>query len=387
MLQKLGVTPVSLPGGEIFPALQSGAIDGAEWVGPYNDLALGFYQVCRYYYSPGYHEPGPALQLIVNEQAWRSLTPELQAIVRSAADAATTDMYAEYTAQSGPALRTLVQKHGVIVRSLPEDVLIACGEKSNEVLNEIHAGDTSPNRIVRRIIEDFLAFRKDVIPWTRVGEQAFVNARRLPFEFKLQVATSGRAPPIRYRYVFAARDSPLVRYSFLASLGFRREQVLQVVLVGTRLVRRRSVEQVAEIVRHRRAGRCRRSARAARVFLQWRCVREQPVRQVRRESRHRPEQAEPDHLQRDERHHALVDVERREHLPGHAAQVEQRESKGRRQEARLQVHADHHAEPDRIDPHLDQRRRRDRHDDEDDLERVEEETRGRRSPASRRAPP
>jgi TRAP-type mannitol/chloroaromatic compound transport system substrate-binding protein len=166
--------------------LQSGAIDGAEWVGPYNDLALGFYQVCRYYYSPGYHEPGPALQLIVNEQAWRSLTPELQAIVRTAADAATTDMYAEYTAQSGPALRTLVQKHGVIVRSLPEDVLIACGEKSNEVLNEIHAGDTSPNRIVRRIIEDFLAFRQDVVPWTRVGEQAFVNARRLPFEFKLK---------------------------------------------------------------------------------------------------------------------------------------------------------------------------------------------------------
>ncbi len=106
--------------------------------------------------------------------------------MRTAADAATTDMYAEYTAQSGPALRTLVQKHGVIVRSLPEDVLIACGEKSNEVLNEIHAADTSPNRIVRRIIEDFLAFRQDVVPWTRVGEQAFVNARRLPFEFKLK---------------------------------------------------------------------------------------------------------------------------------------------------------------------------------------------------------
>jgi TRAP-type mannitol/chloroaromatic compound transport system substrate-binding protein len=186
VLQKLGVTPVSLPGGEIFPALQSGAIDGAEWVGPYNDLALGFYQVCRYYYSPGYHEPGPALQLTVNEQAWRSLPSDLQAIVRAAADAATTDMYAEYTARSGPALRTLVQKHGVTVRSLPEDVLIACGEKSNEVLNEIHAGDTSPNRIVRRIIEDFLAFRKDVMPWTRVGEQAFVNARRLPFAFELK---------------------------------------------------------------------------------------------------------------------------------------------------------------------------------------------------------
>jgi Bacterial extracellular solute-binding protein, family 7 len=99
VLQKLGVTPVSLPGGEIFPALQSGAIDGAEWIGPYNDLALGFYQVCRHYYSPGYHEPGPMLQLTVNEQAWRTLDAELQAIVRTAADAATRDVMAEYNAR------------------------------------------------------------------------------------------------------------------------------------------------------------------------------------------------------------------------------------------------------------------------------------------------
>ena len=186
VLQKLGVTPVTLPGGEIFPALQSGAIDAAEWIGPYNDLALGFYQVCKYYYSPGYHEAGPNLQLMINERAWGSLTPDLQAIVRTAAEAATRDMLAEYNARSGPALRALVKDHGVRVLPLPEEVLMACGEKSNEVLNEIHAADTSPNRIVRRIIEDFLAFRKDIIPWTRVGEQAYLNARRLPFEFGLR---------------------------------------------------------------------------------------------------------------------------------------------------------------------------------------------------------
>jgi TRAP-type mannitol/chloroaromatic compound transport system substrate-binding protein len=63
---------------------------------------------------------------------------------------------------------------------------MACGEKANEVLNEIHASDNSANRIVQRIIEDFLAFRADILPWTRVGEQAFMNARRLPFEFKLK---------------------------------------------------------------------------------------------------------------------------------------------------------------------------------------------------------
>jgi len=186
VLQKLGVTPVSLPGGEIFPALQSGAIDAAEWVGPYNDLALGFYQVCKYYYSHGYHEPGATLQLMINEQAWQSLTPELQDIVKTAASAATRDMLAEYNARSGPALRTLVEKHGVLVRGLPEEVLMACGEKSNEVLNEIYESDMSPKHIVRRIIEDFLAFRKEIIPWTRIGEQAYVNARRLPFAFGLK---------------------------------------------------------------------------------------------------------------------------------------------------------------------------------------------------------
>ena len=186
VLQKLGVTPVSLPGGEIFPALQSGAIDAAEWIGPYNDLALGFYQVCRYYYSPGYHEPGPNVQLMINERAWQSLAPDLQAIVRSACATATRDMLAEYNARSGPALRTLVKDHGVTVRALPEEILMACGEKANEVLNEIYAADASPNRIVRRIIEDFLAFRKEIIPWTRVGEQAYLNARRLPFEFRLK---------------------------------------------------------------------------------------------------------------------------------------------------------------------------------------------------------
>jgi TRAP-type mannitol/chloroaromatic compound transport system substrate-binding protein len=186
VLAKLGVTPVTLPGGEIFPALQSGAIDAAEWIGPYNDLALGFYQVCRYYYSPGYHEPGPSLQLLINEKAWQSLTPDLQLMVKTAADAATRDMLAEYNARSGPALRTLVKDHGVIVRPFPEEVLMACGRASNDVLNEIHAGDTSPNRIVKRIIEDFLAFRAEVMPWTRIGEQAYLNARRLPFEFRLK---------------------------------------------------------------------------------------------------------------------------------------------------------------------------------------------------------
>ena len=182
ILTKLGATPVVLPGGELFAALQSGAIDGAEWIGPYNDLALGFYQVCKWYYAPGYHEPGAALQLMVNEEAWQSLEPDLQAIVRVAAQAAYDDTLAEYNARSGPALLSLIEDHGVNLRPLPDDILVACGEAANEVLNELYEEGED---IQRRIIEDFLQFRSLVKPWTRIGEQAFLNARRLKFEFGL----------------------------------------------------------------------------------------------------------------------------------------------------------------------------------------------------------
>ncbi len=182
VLRKLGVTPVVLPGGEIYPALQSGTIDGAEWVGPYNDLSLGFYQVCKYYYSHGYHEPGAGEELMVNEKAWSTLPNDLKEIVRAAAGVANEDILAEFNAYSGPALRALVQEHGVQVKPLPDSVLMAVGEKSNEVLNELYAeGD----EIVRKIIEDFMRFRSDILPWTRIGELAFTNARRLPFDFKL----------------------------------------------------------------------------------------------------------------------------------------------------------------------------------------------------------
>mgnify|MGYP001286023814 CR=1 FL=1 len=92
-------------------------------------------------------------------------------------------MLAEYNARSGPALRSLVQEHGVQVKALPEDILLACGRAANEVLNEVYEDGTP---IVRRIVEDFLAFRKDILPWTRISEQAFMNARRLPFEFGLK---------------------------------------------------------------------------------------------------------------------------------------------------------------------------------------------------------
>ncbi len=179
--RKLGATVVTLPGGEIFQALQSGALDGAEWVGPYNDLSLGFYQVAKYYYSPGYHEPGTALQMMVNKPAYDALPDDLKAILAHAATAANDDIYAEYVANSGPALRALVQRHGVQLRIVPRQILMAMGDAANELLADVAGIDD----LSRRIVESYLAYRAAVVPWTTVGELQFLKSRELPFPHAL----------------------------------------------------------------------------------------------------------------------------------------------------------------------------------------------------------
>ncbi|MBI1207806.1 MAG: twin-arginine translocation signal domain-containing protein [Azospirillum sp.] len=179
IMTKLGATVVALPAGEIFQAMQSGALDAAEWVGPYNDLSFGLYQVAQYYYSPGFQEPGAGLQLTVNKAKYDALPDDLKTIIKVAAQSANDNMYGEYCARSGPALATLVNQHKVQIRSLPREVLIAMGNTANEVLLEIMEKDA----ITRRVAESYLQYRNAVVPWTRVGEQAFLSARQLPFAF------------------------------------------------------------------------------------------------------------------------------------------------------------------------------------------------------------
>jgi len=105
VLKRAGGTPVSLPGGEIYTSLQSGAIDATEWVGPYNDLAFGFYKVAKFYYYPGWHEPGTTLEAIINKKAFEELPRDLQSIVVNACKVANQDMLAEYTARNNDALQ------------------------------------------------------------------------------------------------------------------------------------------------------------------------------------------------------------------------------------------------------------------------------------------
>jgi TRAP-type mannitol/chloroaromatic compound transport system substrate-binding protein len=173
VLARAGGTPVSLPGGELFTSLQSGAIDATEWVGPYNDLAFGLYKAAKYYYYPGWHEPGTTLECMVNKQAFDALPGELQIIVSNAARVANQDMYAEYIARNNQALETLVEEHQVEVRKLPDPVLARLRDLSAQVVEEIAAQDA----LSKRVYESFQRFRQQATQWSNISQRADLNAR------------------------------------------------------------------------------------------------------------------------------------------------------------------------------------------------------------------
>jgi TRAP-type mannitol/chloroaromatic compound transport system substrate-binding protein len=173
VLQRLGGTPVSLPGGEIFPSLKSGAIDATEWVGPYNDLAFGLYKAAKYYYYPGWHEPGTTLEAFINQKAFEALPEDLQSIVLNACKVANGDVLAELTAQNNEALQTLIHKHKVELRKFPDDVLAQLKKVSDEVVAEIAKKDA----LSKKVYESFKRFRDQVTQWHDVSERAYLNAR------------------------------------------------------------------------------------------------------------------------------------------------------------------------------------------------------------------
>lgn len=173
VLKKVGGTPVNLPGGEIFTALQTGTIDATEFVGPYNDLAFGLHKAAKYYYYPGWHEPGSAMELVINKDAFEKLPADLQLIVRSATRQANADMLDEFTALNNDALGTLVNDHNVQLRPLPNDVLAALRSASDETLKEVAATDA----MSQKVYDSFINFRKKVSAWHKVSENAYVEAR------------------------------------------------------------------------------------------------------------------------------------------------------------------------------------------------------------------
>ena len=173
VMQRAGVTQITLPASEIFTSLQTGAIDAAEWVGPYNDVSLGLHKAAKYYYYPGWHEPGPMLQLIINKDAWETLPDDLQSIVGLACQAINLDMQAEYNYGNAMALQQLKSDANVEIRPFPDDVIALLHELSMEAINDLSAKDEWSARLQK----SFFDFLKISAENQRISEQAFLNAR------------------------------------------------------------------------------------------------------------------------------------------------------------------------------------------------------------------
>lgn len=172
-LERLGATPVTLPPGDIFQALQSGTVDAAEWVGPWNDLAFGLHKVARYYYLPAFHEPGPALDAVVNREAFAALPEDLQAIVRAACDAIAHQTNSDFLYHNIDAFQRLGSEFEVEVRSLPEAVIPELGQATREVLEQIMADDD----LAHRVGESYLAFLRRATVYASAMEEKMLAQR------------------------------------------------------------------------------------------------------------------------------------------------------------------------------------------------------------------
>lgn len=179
VLSSIGATIVNLPGGELLQALQTGAIDALEWIGPSSDLAFGFHKVARYYYYPGWQEPSGIFDCFVNMDEWNKLEPEFQAMIEAATQAANGYVLNQLAAQNPPALRTLVNDHKVEMRRFSDETLTRLAEASGEVINDLASQDP----LSRELLDSILKFRADVLGTTSVQEQAVLIARSLDYKF------------------------------------------------------------------------------------------------------------------------------------------------------------------------------------------------------------
>jgi TRAP-type mannitol/chloroaromatic compound transport system substrate-binding protein len=167
---KLGLVPQQLAAGDIYPSLEKGTIDAAEWVGPYDDEKLGFVKVAKYYYYPGWWEGGAQPHLLVNLDKWNALPKNYQAIVQAAAQEAGVWMTAKYDVLNPQALKRLVAS-GALLRPFPQEVMEASYKSANEIYAEIAATNTH----FKKLLDSLTAFRSDSYQWMQVAELGFDN--------------------------------------------------------------------------------------------------------------------------------------------------------------------------------------------------------------------
>ena len=154
VMRKVGVTTVNTPPQEIFTALSTGVVDAAEFVGPWNDLALGLFKVAPWYYMPAFHEPGPGLECIANLEFWENLAPDLQAVIRAASAATAEETTADYAFHNARVLASLVREHPEIkIAAFPADVVAALGTAAKEAIADYPAGDPMSERIHERYFQ------------------------------------------------------------------------------------------------------------------------------------------------------------------------------------------------------------------------------------------
>ncbi|MBE9114764.1 TRAP transporter substrate-binding protein [Lusitaniella coriacea LEGE 07157] len=170
VMSRLGVTVQNLPGGEIYVALERGAIDAAEWVGPYDDEKLGLNKVAPFYYYPGWWEPGPTLDVLVNRNQWDSLPREYQAIFQAAAKDANLTMLAKYNALNRTAFQSL-KGDGTKFVQYSQDIMQA----AQEAALELYADNSGKNPAFKEVYEQWKSFREEAILWNEINELSFTN--------------------------------------------------------------------------------------------------------------------------------------------------------------------------------------------------------------------
>jgi TRAP-type mannitol/chloroaromatic compound transport system substrate-binding protein len=174
-MRKLGVNVVTLPPGEIGPALTSGAVDAAEWVGPWNDRAFGLYKVAKYYYVPAFHEPGPGLEITVSREQYEALPANLQRIVAVAARATAEETLADFTYHNIVSLDPLLAEEGVELRTFSDEIVVALGQATLEALDELNASDP----LCAKVYASFSRFLEQANRYNLVFAKRFLEMRSL----------------------------------------------------------------------------------------------------------------------------------------------------------------------------------------------------------------
>ena len=175
VLGRMGAEVINLPANKIYQALHSGDIDATEWNAPFDDLRLKLYEAAKYYYWPGWHEPGTMQDFFINKQVYESLPSDLREIIRQASLAIYNHIWSRFSANNGSSLVELIQKHKVKLKRYPERVLVKLAKVSREMVEEFAEKDP----FSKKVYNSYSEFRKQAIGWTQISEEAYSLARSL----------------------------------------------------------------------------------------------------------------------------------------------------------------------------------------------------------------